>query len=140
MEAEAGRTEPLDVIAIPKALTMWRQEWDPQEVTDEVLELQQAGATALAIAMPGADRASFSAGVEALRRVRPARRSDRLSETLVYKVLHRIEGVVMTERELPKIVSVDDHVVEPAHLFETWLPEKYRRPRHRRSSVAASAR
>ena len=64
MEAAAGRTEPLDVIAIPKALTMWRQEWDPQEVTDEVLELQQAGATALAIAMPGTDRASFSAGVE----------------------------------------------------------------------------
>ena len=28
--------------------------------------------------------------------------------------------------ELPKIVSVDDHVVEPAHLFERWLPAKYR--------------
>ena len=26
--------------------------------------------------------------------------------------------------ELPKIVSVDDHVIEPAHLFDTWLPEK----------------
>jgi predicted TIM-barrel fold metal-dependent hydrolase len=24
------------------------------------------------------------------------------------------------------IVSVDDHVVEPAHLWQTWLPEKYR--------------
>ena len=32
----------------------------------------------------------------------------------------------MTERELPKFVSVDDHVVEPPHLFQTWLPEKYR--------------
>ena len=28
--------------------------------------------------------------------------------------------------ELPRIVSVDDHVIEPAHLFETWLPAKYR--------------
>jgi predicted TIM-barrel fold metal-dependent hydrolase len=29
-------------------------------------------------------------------------------------------------RELPKVISVDDHVIEPAHLFETWLPAKYR--------------
>lgn len=28
--------------------------------------------------------------------------------------------------ELPLIVSVDDHVVEPAHLWQAWLPEKYR--------------
>jgi predicted TIM-barrel fold metal-dependent hydrolase len=28
--------------------------------------------------------------------------------------------------EIPKIISVDDHVVEPAHLFSTWLPAKYR--------------
>ena len=28
--------------------------------------------------------------------------------------------------ELPKIISVDDHVVEPAHLWERWLPERYR--------------
>lgn len=28
--------------------------------------------------------------------------------------------------ELPKIISVDDHVVEPAHVWETWLPEKFR--------------
>ena len=28
--------------------------------------------------------------------------------------------------ELPKIVSVDDHVVEPAHLWQTWLPDKYK--------------
>jgi predicted TIM-barrel fold metal-dependent hydrolase len=31
---------------------------------------------------------------------------------------------VTTERAFPKIVSVDDHVVEPAHLFERWLPAK----------------
>ncbi len=28
--------------------------------------------------------------------------------------------------ELPKIVSVDDHVVEPAHLWQRWLPERFR--------------
>ena len=28
--------------------------------------------------------------------------------------------------ELPKIVSVDDHVVEPPHVWQTWLPEKWR--------------
>ena len=27
---------------------------------------------------------------------------------------------------IPKIVSVDDHVVEPAHVWQTWLPERYR--------------
>jgi hypothetical protein len=27
--------------------------------------------------------------------------------------------------ELPRIISVDDHVIEPAHLFGTWLPKKY---------------
>ena len=27
---------------------------------------------------------------------------------------------------LPKIVSVDDHVVEPPHVWQTWLPQKYR--------------
>lgn len=28
--------------------------------------------------------------------------------------------------ELPKIISVDDHVVEPAHLWEYWLPQKFK--------------
>ena len=27
---------------------------------------------------------------------------------------------------VPKIISVDDHVVEPPHVWQTWLPEKYR--------------
>ncbi|GAA1838611.1 amidohydrolase family protein [Pseudonocardia ailaonensis] len=31
----------------------------------------------------------------------------------------------MPERTLPKIISVDDHVVEPRTLFETWLPRKF---------------
>src|SRR6478752_6849207 len=31
----------------------------------------------------------------------------------------------MTEREIPKFVSVDDHVVEPPHLFQKWLPKKF---------------
>jgi predicted TIM-barrel fold metal-dependent hydrolase len=29
-------------------------------------------------------------------------------------------------KELPRIISVDDHVVEPAHLWATWLPARYR--------------
>ena len=32
----------------------------------------------------------------------------------------------MSENELPMIVSVDDHVVEPADLWQRWLPAKYR--------------
>lgn len=28
--------------------------------------------------------------------------------------------------ELPWVISVDDHVVEPPHLWETWLPERFR--------------
>jgi predicted TIM-barrel fold metal-dependent hydrolase len=41
--------------------------------------------------------------------------------------------------ELPKIVSVDDHVVEPAHLWQTWLPEKHRAagPRIERRGIGA---
>jgi predicted TIM-barrel fold metal-dependent hydrolase len=27
---------------------------------------------------------------------------------------------------LPKIISVDDHVVEPAHVWQSWLPERFR--------------
>ena len=27
---------------------------------------------------------------------------------------------------MPMIISVDDHVVEPPHLWQTWLPEKHR--------------
>ena len=30
------------------------------------------------------------------------------------------------KRELPKIISVDDHVVEPAHVWQRWLPQKFR--------------
>ena len=28
--------------------------------------------------------------------------------------------------EIPKIISVDDHVVEPPHVWDTWLPARYR--------------
>ena len=31
-----------------------------------------------------------------------------------------------TEQDFPLIVSVDDHVVEPSHVWERWLPAKYR--------------
>ena len=27
---------------------------------------------------------------------------------------------------LPWVISVDDHVVEPPHVWETWLPERFR--------------
>jgi len=35
-------------------------------------------------------------------------------------------GARATDWELPKIVSVDDHVVEPPHVWATWLPERFR--------------
>jgi predicted TIM-barrel fold metal-dependent hydrolase len=31
-----------------------------------------------------------------------------------------------TDVHIPKIISVDDHVVEPPHLWQTWLPKKHR--------------
>jgi predicted TIM-barrel fold metal-dependent hydrolase len=45
----------------------------------------------------------------------------------------------MDEAAFPKIVSVDDHVVEPAHVWEQWLPEKFRdrAPRIERRGVGA---
>ena len=41
--------------------------------------------------------------------------------------------------ELPLIVSVDDHVVEPAHLWQTWLPERFRArgPRSERRGIGS---
>ncbi|MGD9792991.1 MAG: amidohydrolase family protein [Acidimicrobiia bacterium] len=32
----------------------------------------------------------------------------------------------MDENNLPKIISVDDHIIEPPHAFETWLPAKFK--------------
>jgi len=32
----------------------------------------------------------------------------------------------MTAVEIPPIISVDDHVVEPPHLWRWWLPERFR--------------
>ena len=39
--------------------------------------------------------------------------------------------------EIPLIISVDDHLVEPAHLWQTWLPERFkeRGPRVERRRV-----
>ncbi len=44
----------------------------------------------------------------------------------------------MDEQRIPKIISVDDHVVEPAHVWQTWLPERFRAagPRIERRGVA----
>ncbi len=41
--------------------------------------------------------------------------------------------------EIPRIVSVDDHVVEPAHVWDTWLPERFRArgPRIERRGIGA---
>ena len=41
--------------------------------------------------------------------------------------------------ELPTIVSVDDHVVEPAHVWERWLPARYRHaaPRVERRGIGS---
>ena len=41
--------------------------------------------------------------------------------------------------ELPWIVSVDDHVVEPPHVWETWLPNKFkdRGPKVERRGIGA---
>jgi predicted TIM-barrel fold metal-dependent hydrolase len=41
--------------------------------------------------------------------------------------------------DFPRIVSVDDHVVEPAHVWERWLPAKYREaaPRVERRGVGS---
>jgi predicted TIM-barrel fold metal-dependent hydrolase len=45
----------------------------------------------------------------------------------------------MDPAALPKIISVDDHVVEPAHLWETWLPARWRElgPRAERRGIGS---
>ena len=30
------------------------------------------------------------------------------------------------DNDIPLLISVDDHVVEPPHLFERWLPAKFK--------------
>jgi predicted TIM-barrel fold metal-dependent hydrolase len=44
----------------------------------------------------------------------------RLFESRPRNTLARVPG------DLPKIISVDDHVVEPPHVWERWLPEQLR--------------
>ena len=31
-----------------------------------------------------------------------------------------------SKTEIPMIISVDDHLVEPPHLWQTWLPNKFK--------------
>ena len=40
---------------------------------------------------------------------------------------------------IPRIVSVDDHVVEPPHLWKTWLPSKFKEagPRIERRGIGS---
>ena len=45
----------------------------------------------------------------------------------------------MRQNELPRIISVDDHVVEPPHVWERWLPSTFRdrAPRIERRGIGA---
>ncbi|HEV7757687.1 MAG TPA: amidohydrolase, partial [Acidimicrobiales bacterium] len=45
----------------------------------------------------------------------------------------------MGETDFPRIVSVDDHVVEPAHVWERWLPAALRErgPKVERRGIGA---
>lgn len=64
MEAAAGRTARLDVIAIPKALSVWGTEWDPAAALDEIGQLTQAGATGLVINLPGKNLRDYLASMD----------------------------------------------------------------------------
>ncbi|MFG2514053.1 amidohydrolase family protein [Streptomyces sp. NPDC048584] len=48
----------------------------------------------------------------------------------------------MTTTELPMIISVDDHIIEPPTLFQRWLPAKYqdRAPRVQRRLISREAK
>ena len=64
MAAAAGRTEPIDVIAVPTALTIWAKSWEPDAVVEEAKQLEAAGATALVAIVPGSDIDSYTESVE----------------------------------------------------------------------------
>ncbi|GAB7004768.1 amidohydrolase family protein [Nocardioides sp. AN3] len=48
----------------------------------------------------------------------------------------------MTSTDLPMIISVDDHIIEPPTLFQRWLPEKYqdRAPRVERRMISKESK
>ncbi len=48
-------------------------------------------------------------------------------------------GASTASVEIPKIVSVDDHVVEPPHVWDRWLPERFRErgPKVERRGIGA---
>lgn len=64
MAAAAGRTDPIDVIAVPTALTIWAKTWEPEAVVAEAQQLKAAGATALVAIVPGADIDGYTESVE----------------------------------------------------------------------------
>ena len=45
----------------------------------------------------------------------------------------------LDERDFPMIVSVDDHVIEPTHVWEEWLPQRFREkgPKVERRGIGA---
>lgn len=62
---QAGRTEPLDVIAIPRSLSGFaRGHWEAAAVLDEIGALRDAGATGLAVNLPGSTSQEFCAEMQ----------------------------------------------------------------------------
>src|SRR6478736_4723016 len=57
------------------------------------------------------------------------RRADNLTTRQISRRRHAVTALdhpKATSTAIPRIVSVDDHVVEPAHLWNTWLPARFR--------------
>src|SRR6266487_1675030 len=40
--------------------------------------------------------------------------------------IREVAAMVNADSSMPWVISADDHVVEPPHLWEQWLPAKYR--------------
>src|SRR5258707_13162975 len=63
-----------------------------------------------------------------------------MASPLRFYASQRREGTtsLVDVADIPRIVSVDDHVIEPAHLFERWLPARYRDldPKSQRKGIA----
>lgn len=65
LAAEARRTEPPGVVAIPQFLSgAWGDRWDPQRALDELSGLRDAGATAFVVNLPGEHVGQFCEHLE----------------------------------------------------------------------------
>ncbi len=64
----AGRPEPPGVVAIPRCLSStWGEKWIPHQALDEMAALQEAGATAFVVNLPGENIAGFCEELERFR-------------------------------------------------------------------------